>query len=153
MLSNTTNIGTLGSWVSMRSMFCVTYWHKWNKTYCHKWNVLLRKHHDKIVLQSLYWFGCFLTLIHSFFTNQLLWMFHIYVTAPTRTFELLKGIARGVPMRGQIAVVYKIVKRINRLEYPNNLDAVVYQRMKTGDFQNKTHWLGLSYSVLEWCKK
>uniref|UniRef100_A0A8W8N5D3 Cell wall hydrolase SleB domain-containing protein n=1 Tax=Magallana gigas TaxID=29159 RepID=A0A8W8N5D3_MAGGI len=48
------------------------------------------------------------------------------------------GEARGEPMRGQIAVAYSIVNRINHEGYPNNLNSVVYQRMSTGGYQYET---------------
>eukprot|EP00105_Crassostrea_gigas_P012915 XP_011429068.1 PREDICTED: uncharacterized protein LOC105329491 [Crassostrea gigas] len=48
------------------------------------------------------------------------------------------GEARGEPMRGQIAVAYSIVNRINHEGYPNDVNSVVYQRMSTGGYQYET---------------
>ncbi|XP_078331128.1 spore cortex-lytic enzyme-like [Crassostrea virginica] len=48
------------------------------------------------------------------------------------------GEARGEPMRGQIAVAYSIVNRINHRGYPNSLNAVVYQKDSNGIYQYET---------------
>lgn len=51
-------------------------------------------------------------------------------------------------MRGQIAVAYSIVNRINHQGYPNDLNAVVYQRMSTGGYQYET--LDLAHHTQAW---
>ncbi|XP_056017134.1 spore cortex-lytic enzyme-like [Ostrea edulis] len=48
------------------------------------------------------------------------------------------GEARGESMKGQLAVAYTIVNRINHEGYPNNLSAVVNQKTESGGFQYET---------------
>lgn len=58
------------------------------------------------------------------------------------------GEARGETARGQLAVAYSIVNRINHSGYPNTLNAVVNQKTAGGAYQYET--LGVAAHTKAW---
>lgn len=58
------------------------------------------------------------------------------------------GEARGETARGQLAVAYSIVNRINHPGYPNTLNAVVYQRTRGRNYQYET--MGVASHTRAW---
>lgn len=62
--------------------------------------------------------------------------------------RVVYGEARGETARGQLAVAYSIVNRINHPGYPNTLNSVVNQKTGGGAYQYET--LGVAAHTKAW---